>query len=69
MACCLSKGIFNFLFTDPIMEAVQFDPQNKKLSLVKVPLPAEPKKNEAVIRVAYSGICGTDLHIVEVHIS
>lgn len=51
------------------MEAIQFDPQNKKLSLIKVPLPAEPKKNEVVIRVAYAGICGTDLHIVEVHIS
>jgi hypothetical protein len=49
------------------MEAVQFDPKNKKLSLVKAPLPAEPNKNEVVIRVAYSGICGTDLHIAEVH--
>lgn len=62
----LRKGI-NFLFTDPMMEAIQFDPQNKTLSLIKVPLPADPKKNEVVIRVAYAGICGTDLHITEVH--
>ncbi|XP_021918601.1 D-arabinitol dehydrogenase 1-like isoform X1 [Zootermopsis nevadensis] len=48
-----------------MMEAIQFDPQNKKLSLIKVPLPADPKKNEVVIRVAYAGICGTDLHITE----
>ncbi|PNF25813.1 L-threonine 3-dehydrogenase [Cryptotermes secundus] len=47
------------------MEAIQFDPENRKLSLIKTPLPPEPKKNEVVIRVAYSGICGTDLHIVE----
>jgi D-arabinose 1-dehydrogenase-like Zn-dependent alcohol dehydrogenase len=62
-------SIFNLLFTGTTMEAVQFDPQNKKLSLIKAPLPAGPKKNEVVIRVAYSGICGTDLHIVEVRIS
>ena len=49
------------------MEAVQFDPKNKKLSLIKAPLPAEPNRDEVVIRVAYSGICGTDLHIAEVH--
>jgi len=49
------------------MEAVQFDPQNKKLSLIKAPLPAQPKKNEVVIRVAYAGICGIDLHIAEVY--
>jgi threonine dehydrogenase-like Zn-dependent dehydrogenase len=49
-----------------MMEAVQFDPQDRKLSLIKAPLPTEPKKNEVVVRVAYSGICGTDLHIVEV---
>jgi NADPH:quinone reductase-like Zn-dependent oxidoreductase len=57
----------NFLFTDPTMEAVQFDPKNKELSLIKTPLPSEPNKYEVVIRVAYSGICGTDLHITEVH--
>jgi D-arabinose 1-dehydrogenase-like Zn-dependent alcohol dehydrogenase len=50
-----------------MMEAIQFDPENRKLSLIKTPLPPEPKKNEIVIRVAYSGICGTDLHIAEVH--
>jgi D-arabinose 1-dehydrogenase-like Zn-dependent alcohol dehydrogenase len=49
------------------MEAVQFDSTNKELFLIKAPLPAEPNKNEVVIRVAYSGICGTDLHIAEVH--
>jgi hypothetical protein len=50
-----------------MMEAIQFDPQNRKLSLIKTLLPAEPKKDEVVIRVVYSGICGTDLHIAEVH--
>lgn len=47
------------------MEAVQFDSKNKELSLIKAPLPSEPNQNEVVIRVAYSGICGTDLHITE----
>jgi hypothetical protein len=55
-----------FLFTDPTMEAVQFDPKNKTLSLIRAPLPSEPNENEVVIRVVYSGICGTDLHITEV---
>ncbi|XP_069684549.1 D-altritol 5-dehydrogenase-like isoform X3 [Periplaneta americana] len=47
------------------MEALQFDAQNRKLSLLKVPIPAHPKSTEVLIRVAYSGICGTDIHITE----
>ncbi|PSN45209.1 hypothetical protein C0J52_07142 [Blattella germanica] len=48
------------------MEAVQFNPQTKQLALVKVPTPTSPKGNQVVVKVAYSGICGTDLHISEV---
>ena len=48
------------------MEAVQFDPRVKELSLVKIPVPSTPQGNLVVVQVAYSGICGTDLHIAEV---
>ncbi|XP_069684513.1 uncharacterized protein [Periplaneta americana] len=47
------------------MEAVQFDKQKEQLSFIKAPQPAAPIRNEVIIKVAYAGICGTDLHIAE----
>ncbi|XP_069684539.1 uncharacterized protein [Periplaneta americana] len=47
------------------MEAVQYDPQNRKLSFLKVPIPSQPKSKEVLVRVAFAGICGTDIHITE----
>ncbi|KAJ9574653.1 hypothetical protein L9F63_008185 [Diploptera punctata] len=47
------------------MEAVQFDSRVKQLSLVKITVPSAPKGDQVVVQVAYSGICGTDLHIAE----
>jgi len=35
----------------------------KKLSLIKCPVP-EPGPEEVLIKIAYCGICGTDLHII-----
>ncbi|XP_069685586.1 uncharacterized protein [Periplaneta americana] len=47
------------------MLAIQFSAKEQKLSLKTIPSPLINEKNEVVIRVAYAGVCGTDLHIVE----
>ncbi|KAJ1520551.1 hypothetical protein ONE63_003668 [Megalurothrips usitatus] len=47
------------------MEAIVFDPKAKKLSLAKLEVPPPPAKDEVIIKVAYAGICGTDLHIID----
>ncbi|KAJ8958448.1 hypothetical protein NQ318_002235 [Aromia moschata] len=46
------------------MEAIQFTGKYKKLELKTVPIPKITKANEVLVRVAYSGICGTDLHSI-----
>lgn len=48
------------------MEAVQFDAKAKTLELVKLPVPTITNPRDVLIKVAYSGICGTDLHIIQV---
>jgi len=53
--------------TDCTMEYLSFNLASKSLTLKKDILP-KPKANEVRIKVAYSGICGTDLHILEVSI-
>ncbi|XP_066991012.1 uncharacterized protein [Anabrus simplex] len=47
------------------MDAVQFDLKKKQLLLVKKPIPSSLGDHDALIQVAYAGICGTDLHIIE----
>lgn len=46
------------------MECLCFDLSSKTLTLKKVPIP-KPTSDEIRIKVAYAGICGTDLHILE----
>nr|XP_033325202.1 D-altritol 5-dehydrogenase-like isoform X1 [Megalopta genalis]XP_033325203.1 D-altritol 5-dehydrogenase-like isoform X2 [Megalopta genalis] len=46
------------------MEYLSFDVTNKTLSLKRAEVPT-PKPNEVCVRVAFSGVCGTDLHILE----
>ncbi|XP_014209736.1 D-arabinitol dehydrogenase 1 [Copidosoma floridanum] len=46
------------------MEFLSFDAINKSLALKKAPVP-KPAADEILVRVSYSGICGTDLHILE----
>lgn len=48
------------------MEALQFDPEKKTLSLIRTDIPAVVEKNDVVVKVVYAGICGTDLHVVDV---
>lgn len=47
------------------MEFLSFDPKSKALSLKKGTLP-KPGPKEVLVKVLFSGICGTDLHIIEV---
>lgn len=49
-----------------IMEAIRFSAKEKKLTLEKVPIPKLVNPYDVLIKVAYSGICGTDLHIIQV---
>ncbi|KAG9430062.1 hypothetical protein HZU67_08343 [Apis mellifera carnica] len=46
------------------MEFLSFDVKNHTLALRRADVP-NPGPNDVRIRVAYSGICGTDLHILE----
>ncbi|XP_072757798.1 sorbitol dehydrogenase [Anoplolepis gracilipes] len=47
------------------MEYLSFDLSTKSLTLKKRDILPKPAANEVRIKVAYSGICGTDLHIME----
>lgn len=47
------------------MEFLSFNPKNNTLKLEKVPIP-KPAKDDVLVKVSYSGICGTDLHILKV---
>ncbi|XP_968542.1 uncharacterized protein LOC656956 [Tribolium castaneum] len=46
------------------MEAVQFSFTERNLALNKVPIPEVRNPLDVLIKVAYAGICGTDLHIL-----
>ncbi|KAL0809361.1 hypothetical protein ABMA28_011565 [Loxostege sticticalis] len=47
------------------MEAVLFNGTELKLSYVKdYPMPKITNDTDVIVKVAYSGICGTDLHII-----
>ncbi|KAJ9574654.1 hypothetical protein L9F63_008186 [Diploptera punctata] len=45
------------------MEAVQFSKKELKMSHIKTSVPATPVGDEVLIKVAYAGICGTDVHV------
>ncbi|XP_025073226.1 LOW QUALITY PROTEIN: D-arabinitol dehydrogenase 1-like [Pogonomyrmex barbatus] len=47
------------------MEYLSFNLSSKSLTLKKRDILPKPGGNEVRIKVAYSGICGTDLHILE----
>ncbi|KAJ8978684.1 hypothetical protein NQ317_015652 [Molorchus minor] len=47
------------------MEAITFTQKTKKLELTRTAVPTVTKPDEVLIKVAFSGICGTDLHIIQ----
>ncbi|CAB3380057.1 Hypothetical predicted protein [Cloeon dipterum] len=44
--------------------ALQFDIGTKQLTLGKIDKPQVSRPDEILVKVAYSGICGTDLHVI-----
>lgn len=48
-----------------MMEFVCFDAPSKSLSLKQGPIP-KPGPNDVLVRVAYSGVCGSDLTVIGV---
>lgn len=46
------------------MEALQFTGKTKKLQYVQIPVPKITEPNQVLVKVAYAGVCGTDLHII-----
>ena len=38
-------------------------PKPGEISVLERPMPAEPDKDEVIVRVKAAGICGSDLHI------
>ena len=45
------------------MRAVVIDPESKRVSVEERPMPA-PAKDEALVKVRYAGICGTDVEMI-----
>lgn len=48
------------------MEAIEFDGNTKTLNFAKKSVPAITEENQVLVKVAYAGVCGTDLHIIQV---
>ena len=46
------------------MKALQWDAELGKVSLLDLDKPSIKSPNEVLIKVAYSGVCGTDLHVI-----
>ena len=48
------------------MEAIVFDGVEIGLSLRNVPVPEIRSDQDVIVKVSYCGVCGTDLHAVQV---
>uniref|UniRef100_A0A0A9ZGG8 L-threonine 3-dehydrogenase n=2 Tax=Lygus hesperus TaxID=30085 RepID=A0A0A9ZGG8_LYGHE len=60
--CYYEFGRLSFSF-NPTMDALRFDPATKGLGVEKIPIPEIQNDDDVIVEVAYSGLCGTDLHI------
>ena len=47
------------------MRAVRWSAATGTLSLTSIPLPDPPTDQEVTVKVGFSGVCGTDLHIIQ----
>lgn len=50
------------------MEAIQFTANSKTVEYLLLEIPKISGLKDVLIKVAYSGVCGTDLHIIQVFI-
>ena len=48
------------------MDALQYDPHTNILALNHIPIPSVKEPHEVLIEVKNAGLCGTDIHIMEV---
>ncbi|XP_046989678.1 D-arabinitol dehydrogenase 1-like [Schistocerca americana] len=48
-----------------VMDALQFDPKTLSLSLKRVPVPKVSHDTDVLIKVAFAGFCGSDLHMLK----
>lgn len=51
------------------MEALRYTAKTKKLELSRVEVPKVTQPDGILVKVAFAGICGTDLHIIQVSIA
>lgn len=71
-SCCLCRSSSNIGSFRPLlvrMQALQFTLGDKSLNLVTKDVPKVRNSKDVVVQVAYAGICGTDLHIMQVSTS
>lgn len=48
------------------MEAVAYDARNKCVELIYKDFPKIENPRQILIKVSYAGVCGTDLHVIQV---
>lgn len=49
------------------MEALRFNPETKVFSLAEdTEIPSVEGPDDLIVEVKYAGLCGTDLHIIQV---
>ncbi len=51
------------------MNCLRLDAKKERLVLQQSPIPKVEKPDEVVVKVALAGLCGTDLHIIEVSLN
>lgn len=51
------------------MEAIQYTASDKKLQFLFLDIPKISGPKDVLIKVAFSGVCGTDIHIIQVIIA
>ncbi|GJQ87537.1 hypothetical protein Trydic_g18478 [Trypoxylus dichotomus] len=47
------------------MQAIVFNGREKTVRVVEKPIPKISDDRQVLVKVAYAGVCGTDLHIIE----
>ena len=45
-------------------KALEWDANKGNLSLIQAPIPKATGRGQVVVKVAYSGVCGTDIHVM-----
>ena len=47
------------------MKALQWSVERGTLELMNLPTPRLPGPNEVIVKIAYAGCCGTDIHVIK----